>query len=263
MLYLVVTGAIVGTLSGMIGVGGCFIMIPIQFFVLQAMGIGADLAIKIAFASNLMVVAPTALSGALAHNKKGAVLWGPGIYLGISGAIGAVIGATLASQYIPGSVLKVGFGYAIVISAIRMLTAKPVSVDKEPTQNKLAYIGWGLPLGIVSGIIGIGGGVLIIPVMTLILNFKMHKAVGTSTLLMLFTALGGALSYMVNGLGVSGLPPYSTGYVNWLQFLLLGCTSIPMAVVGARIAHLVSAKKLKYVFSIVVIIMGLKMIGLY
>jgi len=144
-----------------------------------------------------------------------------------------------------------------------MLTAKPIKIDKEPVENKFAYIGWGIPLGLISGIIGIGGGVLIIPIMTLLLNFKMHQAVGTSALLMLFTAVGGSLAYIYNGLNVQGLPPYSTGYVNWLQFILLACASVPMAAVGAKLAHLVSAKKLKYFFIITIVIMGLKMIGLY
>ncbi|MBW1714167.1 MAG: sulfite exporter TauE/SafE family protein, partial [Deltaproteobacteria bacterium] len=122
---------------------------------------------------------------------------------------------------------------------------------------------WGVPLGIVSGIIGIGGGVLMIPIMVFALKFKMHQAVGTSTALMIFTAIGGALSFLVNGLGVDGLPPYSTGYLNWLQWILLAGCSVPMAVVGARAAHHLPAKQLKYIFIAVMFYMGLKMVGVF
>ena len=66
-----------------------------------------------------------------------------------------------------------------------------------------------------------------IPVMVYFLKFKMHQAVGTATALMIFTALGGALSYAFNGLGVAGLPPYSTGYLNWYQWAILARVASP------------------------------------
>ena len=80
---------------------------------------------------------------------------------------------------------------------------------------------------------------------------------------MIFTSIGGILSYTVNGLHVSGLPPYSVGYVNFLQWILLAGTSVPMAQVGVRVAHKLPAKQLKYVFIAVMIYMGLKMIGVF
>jgi uncharacterized protein len=80
---------------------------------------------------------------------------------------------------------------------------------------------------------------------------------------MIFTALGGSVSYLVNGIGVEGLPPYSTGYLNWLQFALLGVSSIPMAVVGAKAAHVISPNGLRIVFATVLFIIGLKMVGVF
>jgi len=102
-----------------------------------------------------------------------------------------------------------------------------------------------------------------IPVMVLALRFKMHQAVGTSTALMIFASIGGILSYLFNGLNASGLPAYSVGYVNFLQWILLAGTSVPMAQVGVRAAHKLPAKQLKYIFIAVMIYMGLKMIGVF
>lgn len=262
IVALLVTGLGVGFASGLLGVGGCFIMVPVQFWVLKSMGVDPTIAIRIAFGTNLLVVLPTALSGALTHHGKGAVLWKQGTILGVLAAIGAFFGGFLAS-HLPGAILTRLFGAAIILGAIRMLTAKPPRVDEQPSENTLAYIFWGIILGIVSGIIGIGGGVLMIPVMVVFLKFRMHQAVGTSTALMMFAAIGGVLSYMLNGLGVEGLPPCSTGYVNWLQWILLAGCSIPMAFVGARAAHLLPAKQLKYLFILVMVYMGLKMCGVF
>jgi len=262
MISLLVTGLGVGFASGLLGVGGCFIMVPVQFWVLKSIGVDPTIAIRIAFGTNLLVVLPTAFSGAMTHHGKGAVLWKAGVSLGIAGAVGAFFGAFVAA-HLPGKVLTVAFGIAVTLGAFRMLTAKPPQVVEEPSDSIAAFILWGIPLGFVSGIIGIGGGVLMIPIMVFFLKFKMHQAVGTSTALMIFTAMGGALSFLINGLGVEGLPPYSTGYLNWFQWILLAGCSIPLAMVGAKTAHLLPAKQLKYLFVAVMFYMGLKMIGVF
>lgn len=262
VIGLLITGIGVGFASGLLGVGGCFIMVPVQFWALKSIGVDPTIAIRIAFGTNLLVVLPTAFSGAMAHHKKKAVLWKAGVTFGIAGAIGAFFGAFIAA-HLPGKVLTVAFGIAVILGGIRMLTAKPPRIDDKPSDSITAFILWGIPLGIVSGIIGIGGGVLMIPIMVFFLKFKMHQAVGTSTALMIFTAAGGALSYAINGLGVHGLPPYSTGYLNWYQWVILAGVSIPWAVVGANTAHLLPARQLKWLFIIVMFYMGLKMIGVF
>ena len=262
ILILAVTGIGVGFASGLLGVGGCFIMIPVQYWIYTAMGVPPDVAIKVAFGTNLFVVLPTAMSGAFGHSRKGAVFWRAGIVLGIAGAIGAVIGATIAAQ-LPGRVLMVAFGLTILAGAIRMLTAKPPKIEEEPKDSPLLWAAWGFPLGIVTGIIGIGGGVLTIPVMVLALKFRMHQAVGTSTALMIFTSIGGVIGYIINGFGVEGLPAYSIGYVNLSSWLVLAATSVPMAQVGVLAAHKLPARELKYVFIVVMAYMGLKMIGVF
>ena len=262
IIALLLTGIGVGLAGGLLGVGGCFIMVPVQFWVLNSMGVEPGTSILIAFGTNLAVVLPTAISGAYGHNKKGAVAWNAAIPMGIAGLAGAIVGGYIATL-IPGTYLPAIFGLAIFLSAIRMLTAKPPAVDAGPVDDVVTFLVWGIPLGLLSGIIGIGGGVLLIPVMVLALHFRMHTAVGTSTALMIFTALGGTIAYIINGWGVAGLPAYSLGYVNLLQWVLLAIPSIVMAQVGVRVAHRLPAKQLKYVFIVVMIYMGLKMMGLF
>ena len=155
IIALLITGVGVGFASGLLGVGGCFIMVPVQFWALTSIGVDPTIAIRIAFGTNLAVVLPTAISGAIGHNRKKVVLWKAGIVLGLAGLVGSVVGGYFAA-HIPGNILKIGFGLAILAGGIRMLTAKPPKIEKEPIDNVLVYILWGFPLGIVSGIIGIG-----------------------------------------------------------------------------------------------------------
>jgi len=266
-IALLITGLGVGFASGLLGVGGCFIMIPVQYYVLVAEGFSTEVAILTAFGTNLAVVLPTAMSGSYRHSRKGAVLWRQGVAMGVTGAFTSWLGAYVA-QMIPGQYLKVGFGLAILAGAIRMLTAKPIKVEEKPPESLIPYILWALPLGFACGLIGIGGGVLMVPVMVLALKFRMHQAVGTSTALMIFTSTGGILAYIYYGLNAVVnshvvLPPYSIGYVNLLQWILLAATSVPMAQIGALTAHKLPGKKLKYIFIAVMVYMALKMIGVF
>ncbi len=262
IVVLAITGIGVGFAGGLLGVGGCFIMVPVQIWVFTAMGVPLDIAVKMAFGTNLLVVLPTAMSGAYGHTKRGVVWWRAAVVLGLVGAFGCFIGATIAAQ-LPGALLKFIFGAAIFIGGVRMLTAKPIKVEEEPRDSLLLWAAWGFPMGILTGIIGIGGGILMIPVMVLALKFRMHNAVGTSTAMMIFTSMGGALGYILNGLSVPALPAYSLGYVNLLAWLALAATSIPMAQVGVMAAHRLPAKKLRYVFIVVMLYIALKMMGVF
>ena len=264
VLVFLITGLAVGFASGLLGVGGCFIMIPVQYWVYTAMGINPKLATMVAFGTNLMVVFPTAMSGAIAHSRRGYVWWRAAVVLGVTGAIGAVIGSSIA-EILPKNWLRIMFGIAVVLGAIRMFTAKhPEETGREPVKNPLIWAAWGFPLGIVTGIIGIGGGVLMVPVMVVALGFGIHLAVGTSTALMIFTSLGGLAGYIYNGIkaGVPLITPvgHLIGYVNVESGIILAATSVVMAQVGARVAHKLPAKQLRYVFVVVMLYMGWKMI---
>jgi len=262
IIILLVTGTGVGFASGLLGLGGCFIMTPVQYGIFTATGIPSDIAIKLAFGTNLLVVLPTAISGAWRHSKKGAVWWRAAIIMGGCSLVSAFGGATIAT-YLPGAVLKVAFGAIILASGIRLLTAKPPKTEQEPKDNLWLWIAWAIPIGIVTGIIGIGGGVLIIPVMILALKFKMHNAVATSLAIMIFTSTGAVIGYIINGLSVPNLPAYSIGFVNLPSWFLLAVTSIGMAQVGAATAHKLLAKQLKYTFIAAMFYIGPKMIGIF
>ena len=152
VVALLMTGIGVGFASGLLGVGGCFIMIPVQYWILTASGVNATVAIRVAFGTNLLVVLPTAISGAIGHSRKGAVLWKAGTVLGVTGAFSSLLGGYVAA-HLPGKILTTVFGLAILAGAVRMLTAKPPKVTEEPTKRIFSYFLWGVPLGFASGLI--------------------------------------------------------------------------------------------------------------
>jgi uncharacterized membrane protein YfcA len=265
ILILLAAGAATGFASGLLGIGGGSIMIPVSYWLITAMGISQDLAVKIAFGTSLLVILPTAISGSWRHNKQKAVRWKVALVLGSCALAGALVGATLAA-HIPGEILKKGFGGLVLAIALWMgsgVTPKPRREDAEPRENLRLAAACGFPIGMVTGLTGLGGGVLIVPVLVLALNFPIHLAVGTSVASIILASLGGIAGYIVNGLGVSGLLPYSIGYINLPIWLCLAATSIPLAQLGARTAHTLPAKPLRYIFIAFVVYAGLEMIGVF
>ncbi len=240
-------------------------MVPVSYWVILAMGVSQDIAIRIAIGTSLLVIFPTAISGTWRHNKKKAIRWKTALTLGSCALVGALVGATLAA-HLPGEILEIGFGGLVLAVALWMvlgLMPKLRRGDEVPRENFGLVAACGFPIGMVSGLTGLGGGALIVPMLVLALNFPMHIAIGTSVASIILASLGGIVGYIVNGLGVSGLLPYSIGYVNLPIWLCLAATSIPLAQLGARAAHALPAKQLRYIFIAFMVYAGLRMIGVF
>ncbi len=261
IIVLLITGMGIGFASGLLGVGGGFIMVPILYWLMTSIGIDPTIAIRVSLGTSLAVILPTALSGAYGHYRKKAVLIKPAIYLASTGVIGGILGGIIATS-IPGDLLKSIFGFAVIIVALIMLLIKYPEINEKPKYNIIYFLLGGLFVGLMSGLLGVGGGFIIVPFMVILLRYDIIKAIGTSSAVIVFTSIGGIMAYIFSGLGVNGLPPYSLGYVNLLQFALLVVVSVPMAQFGVRVAHNLPRKKLNYVFIALLVFIGLHMIGI-
>ena len=267
VLILVATGVVAGFGSGLLGVGGGFVMVPVMYWIVSNASVPQGTALLVAFGTSLLVILPTAMSGAYRHTRKGAVRWRAALVLGPCGLAGGFAGATLAT-YLPEWVLRTGFGLLVLaIAGWMMAGGTPRALGKlrreELEENRWVLAALGIPIGTVSGLTGLGGGALIVPALVLVLSFPIHVAVGTSVGSIIFTGIGGIIGYVVHGQGVEGLLPCSIGYVNLPMWLCLVSTSIPMAQVGARVAHALPANKLRYVFAGMQVYIGLRMVGVF
>ncbi len=262
IIILLGTGVGVGFASGLLGVGGGFIMTPVQYMLFTNMGMSTDVAMKMAFGTSLLVILLTTASGAWRHHKKGAVRWKAAIIMGLCGFMAAFGGATLAT-HLPGAALRIIFSIVALAGGIRMLISRPLKSEQEPKDNPWLWAAWAIPIGMVTGMTGLGGGVVAVPVMVLALKFKMRNAIATSLAVIIFNSAGGVIGYIINGLGIPNLPAYSIGYVNLPAWFLLAVTSIGMAQVGALTAHRLPAKQLRWIFIAVMLYVGLRMLGVF
>lgn len=262
IIALLCTGLVQGLCSGVLGAGGGWIMTPVQYWVYEDMGIASDVAIRMAFATGLFVIMPATAASAWGHHRRRAVWWRPALVMGCCGLIGSFCGATVAS-HVSATPLKVVFGVAVLAIGVRMLTAISSTSVEEPKDNLRLWVAAALPLSFMAGLIGVGGGVFLVPVMALAFRFPMHMAVATSAATISMISVGGIAGYIVNGIGVAGIPSPSIGYVYIWPWLCLAGTSIFMTQVGVHIAHRLPARTLVWIFSVAALYIGLRMIGVF
>jgi uncharacterized membrane protein YfcA len=253
------TGIAAGIESGAFGVGGGSLMTPVQFWVYTAGGMDSTLATRLAFGTSLAVIIPTMISGALGHHKRGAVNWKAAVPMGCAAIFGGLFGGTLAA-YLPGIVLRAFFAVFILIMAVRMVWRLRECQECEIRGSVVQHVIIGFFIGVLSGLTGLGGGALLVPVLVLLLGYPIHRAVGTSSACLIFSATGAMTAYVFSGTGVAGLPQYAIGYVDIVTVAILAVTTIPAARLGVRFAHACSGRNLQILFAGLMVLIGVLML---
>jgi len=247
ILELAVLGLCTGFLAGLLGIGGGMVLVPFLTWMLGQRGVPADLAVKMAIATSMSTILFTSVSSVRAHHKKGAVRWD--LVKGL--APGIVLGSLVASlgifAVVKGSSLAIFFGGFVGFSATQMF------LDKKPAPSRqmpgfVGQLGAGGLIGLLSGLVGAGGGFISVPIMTWC-NVAIHNAVATSAALGFPIALANVTGYVISGLSLQELPPYTVGYLWMPALVVIAFCSVFMAPVGAATAHKLPVKQLKRVFA--------------
>ena len=256
---LIIIGILVGLCSGLFGVGGGFLMVPLQFFLLTSNNINPDIALIISFATSLAIIIPTSITSAYKHNKELNNILKPGLLLGLFGIIGGLLGGFLAVRT-PTKILQIIFGILLIIIAVKMFTDKNMKNNsKKHELNIILEAIIGIFVGIFSGLLGVGGGVIIIPILSVFIGYSLIESIGISSIFISLTAIGGMSSYIISGFNISPLP-YSLGYVNLIHFIGIALFSIPFAYIGAYLSHKIPINLIQKIFSILIILMAIKML---
>ncbi|MDV0445055.1 hypothetical protein MmiAt1_06100 [Methanimicrococcus sp. At1] len=257
---LVVGGAVAGSFSGMLGIGGSILLVPLQFYLLTELGYPPDIALKTAIATALFFTLPTSLSGAYNHSKRNSVLWQKALLMGVFGFLFSFVGAYIASL-LNASYLSVIFGVVVLGASLKFTTSRNVNEDPDKmSSNPILYAVCGSVMGLLSGLTGIGGGLVLIPLVIFLVKMPLRQAIGTSSATIIFTSFGGVISYIINGIGVAGLPPYSLGYVNLVMWAALVIPGVILAAVGAKISHRINQKYVRGAFTVITFLVGIGMI---
>lgn len=258
IFWLIIIGLLVGSLSGLLGIGGGFLMVPLQYFLLTSMGLDNDTALRISTATSLAVIIPTSFTSSYSHYIESKFDLTIPIKLGFFGIIGSFLGGYLA-VFIPAYILSKLLALIFILVAINMIfNKKEYSGNLSDDHLILKYLAIGLFVGLLSGLFGIGGGVVIIPILIFILGYSMINSVGISSVFIFISSFGGVISYILSGGGIS--LPFTIGYVNVLNFIIISSISIPLAILSSKVAHKVPQEKLKMLFAILLVFMSIKLL---
>lgn len=303
-------GVVVGTLSGLSGVGGGILIVPFLYFLLESpewsgMVVDPGLRESLSHATSLFVVIPTAVSGLLAYHKRGRVPWPTVVPTGLGAIPGAILGALVAVQ-LPGWVLRAAFGLLLVHTGLRMgrkatgggggsagvasgrgrdavagvaaasggaegaggagggadAGADPGAdavVGRERGRARTLF-GIGIAVGMVSALMGVGGGVIAIPLLLHAVDLRLEEIAPTSIGIVLFAAPAGVLTYMVAGIGLEGAPPGAFGYLHLPVALAMIPGAVLFARAGARLNQRLGSGGLARLFLVLFTGMGLRVL---
>ena len=255
--YLAI-GLAVGFLAGLLGIGGGMVMVPMLVFVFTAKGFPVEHMMHLALATALATIAFTSLSSVRAHHRHGGVDWAvartmaPGILTGS-------LMAALAAGFIPTRPLAIFFtGFMFYAAAQMFVEIKPRAGRQLPGRAGLFAAGAGI--GAISSVLAAGGAFLSIPFLAWC-NLPLKRAIGTAAANGFPIAVAGTVGYVLQGSRVPDLPEWSLGYVYLPALLLIVAASMPMAPLGARLAHWLPVKPLRMVFALMLFALGLRMLA--
>ncbi|MCB6178591.1 sulfite exporter TauE/SafE family protein [Rhodobacter sp. Har01] len=245
---LTLAGALIGFLAGLFGIGGGAISVPVFYQVFQTLGHAPDVAMPLAVGTSLAVIIPTSIQSSRGHFKRGTVdmgllrLWALPVLAGV--ALGSAV-----ARFAPPQVFQIVFVVVAAINAAKLLSGGSGWRLRDSLPGKTALRAYGAGVGLVSALMGIGGGAVSNLILTLH-NVPIHRAVSTSAGVGVLIAVPGTLGYMIAGLGRPDLPPDAIGFVSVATFLLTIPTSILTTRFGVALAHRLSRKHLETAFGL-------------
>ncbi|MEU4382387.1 sulfite exporter TauE/SafE family protein [Micromonospora echinofusca] len=238
LLLTVGLAVLIGISLGLLGGGGSILAVPLLVYV-------ADLPAKEAIATSLLVVGATSAVGVIPHALANRVRWRTGLIFGLAGMAGAYAGGRLA-EFIPAAYLLTGFAIMMLATAIAMIRGRR-SAEGEPVPHELPafrVIIDGVVVGLVTGLVGAGGGFLVVPALALLGGLPMPVAVGTSLVVIAMKSFAGLAGYL------------SSVSINWGLAAAVTAAAIVGSFLGGRLAGKIPADVLRKSFGWFVVVMG-------
>ncbi len=240
IIELIVVGIFIGTMSGFFGIGGGMILIPILLV------LGFD--IKVAIGISIIQMVFSSVYGSYLNYKKGSLIIGEGLFVGFGGFIGGFIGGYV-TYYISDTVLQ-GLFFALLLFALFRLLISPNHEDDSLTKtlDKSTLFMIGLMIGVFSITLGIGGSIILTPLLVGLLHYPLKKAVSAGLFFVVFSSISGLASRL------------SSGTIDFENGLIVGVTSLVGVTIGIYLKEHISTKNHKsmllllYFFSLILLV---------
>lgn len=247
MVWAWIGALFIGVSLGLLGSGGSILTVPVLVYIV-------DLPEKVAIAESLGIVAAISLVGSIPYVIKKEVHWRSFFYFGIPGMIGTYGGAAI-SEFVSGHLQLTIFAVVMIMAAYMMISDK----SKLNPAKKIHVPEWlliieGLAVGVLTGLVGVGGGFLIIPALVLVSGLPIRLAVGTSLLIITLKSSLGFYKY-IDVLAKENLA------IDWRLFIIFSLIGIIGSIIGGKVGEKISQKQLRKGFGFFLILMGTYILG--
>ena len=257
-------GAVAGLLAGVFGVGGGAVIVPILYELFRMIGVPEEVRMPLAIGTSLAIIIPTSIRSFRAHRAKGAVDDAILKRWAVPVVIGVILGSAFA-RHAPPELFKLVFVVVAGFSAIRLLFGRDSWRIADDMPKGPLMEAYGALIGVLSSLMGIGGGQLSNLFMTFY-GRPIHQAIATSSGLGVLISIPGALGYIYAGWpkaaefpAIAALQmPLALGYVSLVGIVLVAPLSILMAPIGARFAHTLSKRKLEIAFGVFLLLVCIR-----
>jgi uncharacterized membrane protein YfcA len=261
VIYCALLGSGVGFLAGLLGIGGGLVIVPILSSILLYLAVlPAEQVVIVAIATSLASILFTSTSSAIAHHKNGNVPWdlAPWVMTGV--ALGALISGFMAAL-LPENIVRLVFAVSVTLIAIKMFysSTKSDSSTTRKIPNKGLLTIFTTITGGLSAMIGIGGGAVLVPLLTFF-SFDMKKAIGCASACGIVIALFGSIGYISSGMSHFSLEDGFAGFVYLPALLGIVCTSWFTAPLGAKATHALPVPLIKKIFSVLLLVTAVSMV---
>ena len=256
LLVSILLGIVTGLLAGLFGIGGGLVIVPTLAILFRAQGVPAELVMLMAVATSLATIILTAIASVSAHHRLGSVVWAKVYSLSPGIMVGAMLGAVVA-KHISADALRYILVVFLLYVAIQMAFQVKPKPDRIKQSKTLDFLAANI-IGLLSSIVGIGGGTLTVPYL-ISGQMLMRNAVAVAGACGLPIAVSGTISYAILGWNALDLPEWSLGYVYLPVLFGTGLSSLVTAPIGAKLAHTLPAAKLKRYFSLLLFVMAAKL----
>lgn len=249
-----IAAASAGIVAGMLGGGVGLVLVPALLWIFEAQKLPNSILMHMVIGTNVAVIAVTGLVAAYNHHGRQSLIWPIFNRMVVGVLVGTVLGGLLAS-HLSSTLLILLFGGIVLLLAFYVWFSSD-QVKDTVHGNALLYNFFGALFGFIASLIG--ANPFCVPFLKK-MGLDIRRAVGTTIAVGTAMAIGITLTYIYTGWHVAGLPRYSLGYVNGLVFLPLAVAASLFSPLGAKLAHYISKSLLKKLYSLLLLIIGIKM----
>jgi uncharacterized membrane protein YfcA len=246
---IAIAGVVTGLLAGLFGIGGGAIIVPVLYEVFRALGVPEEVRMQLCIGTSLAIIIPTNIRSYIAHRTRDLVLKDAVRLWAIPAIVGVAVGS-LAAAFAPPALFKLAFAVIAGSIAFKVLFGRQSwQISSQLPGARLMRV-YGFIVGLIAALMGVSGGSTSNIILTLY-GKTIHQAVATSAALGIWISIAGTVGYVLAGLPhQSQLPFASVGFVSLLGVVLMAPVSTVMAPYGARLAHVLSRRRLEIGFGI-------------